>query len=48
MAGGIEKRLTEKAIKGWRDKAEPGSKLADGGGLHLFMTPAGTATWRIK
>lgn len=48
MAGGIEKRLTEKTIKGWKDKAEPGNKLADGGGLHLFMTRAGTTTWRIK
>jgi len=25
-----------------------GKKLPDGGGLHLFITPAGGATWRIK
>jgi integrase len=27
---------------------ERGKKLADGGGLHLFITSAGGATWRIK
>jgi hypothetical protein len=26
----------------------PGKKLADGGGLYLFMPPAGSANWRIK
>jgi integrase len=29
-------------------QSERGKKLADGGGLHLFITPAGGATWRIK
>jgi len=47
MAGGIGK-LTDKAIKAFITKAEPKSKLADGGGLYLFITPAGTAVWRIK
>ena len=28
--------------------AEKGKKLADGGGLHLFVTPAGGTTWRVK
>jgi integrase len=47
MGGGINK-LTELAIKTFVKAAVPGSKLADGGGLHLFITPAGSATWRIK
>lgn len=47
MAGGIEK-LTDKAVAAFVKKAERGKKLADGGGLHLFITPAGAATWRIK
>jgi integrase len=49
MAGGIGgNKLTDKAIKAFATKAERGKKLADGGGLHLFVTPAGGITWRIK
>ena len=48
MAGGISGKLSEKAIKAFVSKAERGKKLADGGGLHLFITPAGGTTWRIK
>ena len=48
MAGGIGGKLTDKAIKAFVAKAERGKKLADGGGLHLFITPAGGATWRVK
>jgi integrase len=49
MAGGIGGgRLTDKAVKAFVAKAERGKKLADGGGLHLFITPAGGTTWRIK
>jgi integrase len=49
MAGGIGSgRLTDKAIKAFVAKAERGKKLADGSGLHLFITPAGGATWRVK
>ena len=48
MAGGIGAKLTDKAVKAFITKSEPGKKLADGGGLHLFITPAGSATWRIK
>lgn len=48
MAGGIGAKLTDKAIKAFIAKAEPGKKLADGGGLYLFMTPAKGTTWRIK
>jgi integrase len=49
MAGGIgASRLTDKAVKAFVAKAEPGKKLADGGGLYLFITPAGGATWRVK
>lgn len=47
MGGGISK-LSELAIKAFAKKATPGTKLADGGGLHLFITPAGFATWRVK
>lgn len=48
MAGGIEAKLKDKQVQAFADKAERGKKLADGNGLHLFITPAGTATWRIK
>lgn len=48
MSGGISGKLTDKAIKAFVTKAQPGKKLADGGGLHLFITPAGGTTWRIK
>jgi integrase len=40
--------LTDKAIKPFITKAVPKSKLADGGGLYLFITPAGKPVWRIK
>ncbi|NMM29165.1 MAG: integrase arm-type DNA-binding domain-containing protein [Glaciimonas sp.] len=48
MAGGIGVKLTDRAVKAFVAKTELGKKLADGGGLHLFITPAGGATWRIK
>lgn len=48
MAGGIGGKLTDKAVKAFITKGESGKKLADGGGLYLFITPAGGATWRIK
>lgn len=48
MSGGIGGKLTDKAVKAFVAKAERGKKLPDGGGLHLFITPAGGATWRIK
>lgn len=48
MAGGIGAKLTDKAVKAFVAKGERGKKLADGGGLHLFITPAGGITWRIK
>ena len=48
MAGGISGKLTDKAVKAFVAKAERGKKLSDGGGLHLFITPAGGATWRVK
>ncbi len=47
-AGGIGGKLTDKAVKAFVGKSAPGKKLADGGGLHLFITPAGGATWRVK
>ncbi|RFP09825.1 DUF4102 domain-containing protein [Duganella sp. BJB488] len=49
MRGGIATgKLTDKAIKAFVARAEIGRKLADGGGLYLFITPAGNPTWRIK
>ncbi|ARO88769.1 hypothetical protein EBAPG3_013880 [Nitrosospira lacus] len=48
MSGGIGGKLTDKAVKAFVAKTERGKKLPDGGGLHLFITPAGGATWRIK
>jgi hypothetical protein len=48
MAGGIGAKLTDKAIKAFITKVGPGKKLADGGGLYFFITPAKGTTWRIK
>lgn len=49
MVGGISGgKLTDKAVKAFVAKAERRKKLPDGGGLHLFKTPAGGTTWRIK
>lgn len=47
-AGGIRGKLTDRSIKASLKGAQPGKKLADGGGLHLFVTRAGNATWRVK
>lgn len=47
MSGGINK-LSELSIKAFVKAAVSGAKLADGGGLYLFITPAGSASWRIK
>ncbi|MBL8519204.1 MAG: integrase arm-type DNA-binding domain-containing protein [Betaproteobacteria bacterium] len=46
--GGIGGKLSDKAIKAFVAKGTSGKKLADGGGLHLFITPTGSATWRVK
>ena len=48
MSGGIGGRLTDKACKAFMAQDARGKKLSDGEGLHLFITPAGGATWRIK
>ena len=48
MVGGISGKLTDKGIKSFIARSTPGSKLADGRGLYLFITPAKTASWRIK
>ena len=48
MSGGIGGKLSDKGIKAFVAKSARGKKLADGGGLHLFITPAGGATWRVK
>ena len=39
--------LTETTIKNARPKAKA-YKLADAGGLHLFVTPVGSRLWRMK
>jgi integrase len=48
MAGGIFGKLSDKAVKAFVARAVPGKKLADGGGLYLFIPPAGSANWRVK
>lgn len=48
MTGGISAKLTDKAVKAFVVSAAPGKKLADGGGLFLFMPKIGGANWRIK
>ena len=41
-------KLTDRGIKAWLATARRGQKHADGGGMYLTVTPAGTAVWRIK
>ena len=48
MAGGIRNKLSDKAVKAFVTAAEPGKKLADGGGLYLFIPVSGNPNWRIK
>lgn len=48
MAGGIFNRLSDKACKAFAAQKAHGKKLSDGGGLYLLITPAGSASWRIK
>jgi hypothetical protein len=56
MVGGIGGRtinkLTDLKIRSFIGKASAGKaatkKLADGGGLYLTLTPAGTPVWRVK
>lgn len=48
MAGGIFNRLSDKACKAFMAQKAHGTKLSDGGGLYLLITPAGSASWRIK
>src|SRR5579859_3757672 len=56
MDGGISSRATNKLtdlkIRSFISKAKAGkaptSKLSDGGGMYLTVTPAGTPAWRVK
>ncbi|MBA5689996.1 tyrosine-type recombinase/integrase [Rugamonas apoptosis] len=47
MAGGINK-LSDKAVRAFLANATLRERLSDGGSLYLFITPAGTPTWRVK
>ncbi|EQD45542.1 integrase family protein [mine drainage metagenome] len=40
-------KLTERALKALKPTDRP-YKAADGGGLHLYVTPAGGKLWRLK
>ena len=46
MDAGIGK-LSDLKIRRFIKTAKPGQKLADGGGLYLYLTPSRTATFRI-
>ena len=52
MDGGIGRatnKLTDRKVLSFkRGESNIGKKLADGGGMYLTLTPAGTAAWRIK
>jgi integrase len=48
MSGGIFGKLSDRAVKSFLAKAERGKKLADGGGLYLFIPPSGSANRRVK
>ncbi len=40
-------KLSQAAVKAAKPK-EKSWKLSDGGGLYLFISPAGTKYWRLK
>jgi integrase len=44
----VHEKLTDRAIRAWLKDAQPGRKLFDGGGLHLFITDQLQPVWRIK
>src|SRR6267142_2846951 len=56
MVGGISSRainkLTDVKISSFISKSKAGNapitKLSDGGGMYLLVTPAGTPVWRLK
>src|SRR5574340_312938 len=48
VSGGISKVLTDKACRAFANKNARGDKLSAGGGLYLFITSPGCASWRIK
>src|SRR3954465_14820046 len=56
MDGGISSRalnkLTDLKIRSFISKSKGGkapvTKLSDGGGMYLAITPAGTPVWRLK
>lgn len=58
MVGGIERsakatnKLSDRAVRAFVTQAQKGTaskvKLADGGGLYVTMTSAGTPVWRLK
>lgn len=39
--------LSDAAVRSAKPKEKP-QKLADGGGLYLLITPAGSKWWRLK
>lgn len=47
-SGGMRGKLSDKAVKAFVSKAAPGEKLADGGGLYLHISSAGSPIWRVK
>lgn len=47
-SGGISKGLTDKACRAFASQNARGDKLSAGGGLYLFITSPGCASWRIK
>jgi len=48
MSGGNGGKLTNQKVLSFIQSAEPGKKLADGGGLYLLILPSGNPTWQIK
>lgn len=48
MTGGIFGRLSDRTVKAFVAAGGHGKKLADGGGLYLYLPAAGRPNWRIK
>lgn len=42
------RKLTDLQLKAFVAKAEPGKKMADGSGLYITITNAGTPAWRVN
>jgi hypothetical protein len=48
MSGGNGGKLNNQRVLSFIQSADPGKKLADGGGLYLLILPSRNSSWQIK